>query len=298
MATVFDAMDVKVGRPVAVKVMLPELRNSGKTGERMRREGRIAAGVTHPHICNVTDVGTLADGSPYLVMDRLQGQTLAARIASQGPLAIAEITELVAQILSALSIVHDLGIVHRDLKPANVFLADVRGRSAIAKVLDFGSASLPRDDPHAVQSLGIPEVTLTTTGMVIGTPIYMAPEQAAGVVDLDRRVDIFAVGAILYEGLTGRRPFNARSYVALLHKIASGTPPSLRTFRRDVPDHIERCVECAMTRRREERYASALEFLEALGLAASRDERAPAAEVLENWDSPTADLPARGSGQR
>jgi serine/threonine protein kinase len=248
-AVVYEARDLRLGNRVALKVILVR---SPVVELRMQREARVAAALHHPNACLVTDVGKLDDGSPYLVMERLLGMSLATRLRSGDPLTVAEALEIGEQALSVLSVAHREGIVHRDIKPENLFLAAVPGRPALVKVLDFGVATNDSED------------ALTLRGHTVGTPAYMSPEQANGEPDIDGRSDIYSCAAVLFECLTGRRTFQAVSSRALLSKIAVETVPRIATLRADLPPWIAQAIDRALDVARDARYPTALDFLAAL----------------------------------
>jgi len=188
---------------------------------RFQQEARAAGAIGHPNICGVMDLGTLDDGSPYIVMERLQGETLAERVAAEAGLPFDDVIDILVQVLSGLVAAHEQQIVHRDIKPENIFLTRRVGCPPLVKVLDFGVSKMTGPLGASVRQ---EDLALTRTGMVMGTPYYMAPEQARGERDLDVRVDLYACGVILYEALTGRRPFVALNYNALLVQILTATP--------------------------------------------------------------------------
>ncbi len=260
MGSVFEAEHIAIGRLVAMKVLHPAQATKKVAVKRFHQEARAAGGIGHPNICEVFDFGTLADGSPYLVMERLRGDTLASRISTEGGLPIDEVLEAVMQVLSGLSAAHDRGILHRDIKPENVFLAERPGYPPIAKLLDFGVSKVVAGGANEWDD----ETDLTKTGMVMGTPYYMSPEQARGERNLDARLDLYAVGVLLYEALTGKRPFTGKNYNALLVHILSGNAAPPSSLRASIPYELERIVLKAMSKNREDRYASAAEFGRAL----------------------------------
>jgi serine/threonine-protein kinase len=256
MGTVYEAEHVPIGRSVAVKVLHPRQAKKKDAIRRFRQEAVSAAAIGHPNICEVYDFGTHDDGSPYLVMERLVGETLADRIAHEGGLPFHEVIDTLAQMLSGLLAAHEKGIVHRDIKPENVFLKKRLGDAALVKLLDFGVSKMiaPLFGSRSEDQ------DLTRAGMVMGTPYYLSPEQARGERDLDGRVDLYACGVILYEALTGRRPFTALNYNALLFQIMSSKPRSARDLRPALPEGFETIIEKAMARDRGDRYRSALDF--------------------------------------
>ena len=246
MGEVYRARDTRLDRTVAIKVLPSHVANDQQARERFDREGRAIAGLNHPHICVLHDVGEATVSNPdsgapsaqpsltvqYLVMELLEGETLAARLA-RGPLPLDEALRYATQIASALDKAHSAGIVHRDLKPGNVFLVPRSGASPAAdtKLLDFGLAK-----QHSGWADGARE--LTTPGMILGTMQYMAPEQIEGK-DTDARTDIFAFGAVLFEMLTGRKAFEADSHAALMVAILDREPTRLTALQPLVPSWLD-----------------------------------------------------------
>jgi len=261
MGTVFDALHEALGNVVAIKVLHQNQLQKKDSVKRFQHEARAAARIGHPNICEVYDVGTLDDGRPYLVMERLVGETLADRIAAFGGLPVPEVLDTLNQVLSGLHAAHEKAIIHRDIKPENVFLTQRVGCPPIAKLLDFGVSKVMAQ--HS-QASGFSEMEVTRTGVVLGTPYYLAPEQARGERNLDARVDLYACGVLLYEALTGRRPFRAPNYNALLIAILTASPRPAREMRPDLPPGLDRIVEKALARDVGERYQTALEFQAAL----------------------------------
>ena len=257
MGTVFEAEQTALGRSVAVKVLHPTQVAKKDAIRRFQQEARAAGAIGHPNICGVLDVGTLDDGSPYMVMERLVGETLADRVAAEGGLPFEDVIDILVQVLSGLVAAHEQRIVHRDIKPENIFLTMRVGCPPLVKVLDFGVSKMTVDPAAGSRQ---DDLRLTRTGMVMGTPFYMAPEQARGERDIDARVDLYACGVILYESLTGKRPFTAANYNALLLQILSGTPRSACDLRPALPAGYGAVIEKAMARRREDRYATAADF--------------------------------------
>ncbi len=255
MGTVFEAENIAVGRTVAVKVLHPAQAQKKVAVKRFHQEARAAGKIGHPNICEVYDLGSLTDGAPFLVMEKLVGVTLAERIARDGGLPFEDCIDIVNQVLSGLAAAHQKGIVHRDIKPENVFLTERAGCPSLVKILDFGVSKMT-----AAASGSDDDLDLTRTGMVMGTPFYMSPEQARGERNLDARVDLWASGVILYEALTGRRPFVAPNYNALLLQILTATPIAVRTLRPALPEGFDSILDRAMARAREQRYQDASEF--------------------------------------
>jgi serine/threonine-protein kinase len=256
MGTVFEAEHLTIGRSVAVKVLHPNQARKKDAVRRFHQEARAAGAIGHPNICEVYDLGTLDDGSPYLVMEKLVGETLADRIQSEGGLPFDDVIDTLVQVLSGLVAAHEKGIVHRDIKPENVFLTRRVGCPPLCKLLDFGVSKVIGSLIGGKEE----DLDLTRTGMVMGTPYYMSPEQARGDRNLDARVDLYACGVILYEALTGRRPFTAANYNALLLQILSAKPKPARDLRPALPSGFDAVLDKAMARNRDDRYRNATEF--------------------------------------
>lgn len=256
MGEVYEAEHLAIGRLVAVKVLNPKRAQDRDAISRLRHEARVAGTLGHPNICAIYDMGRLDDGSPYLVMERLHGETLAQRVARETRLPMDELIDVMLQVLSALTAAHQRGIIHRDLKPDNIFLSRREGMRAIPKLLDFGIS----------KSEDIEETMADLSGQTVaaGTPFYMAPEQARGERGLDHRIDLWATGIILYECLSGQRPFDARNYNALLVQILSATPRPLREILPEVPATMEQIVERALRKSPDDRFQTALEVQTAL----------------------------------
>jgi serine/threonine protein kinase len=256
MGTVFEAEHLTIGRLVALKVLHPKHVPKREIVQRFYREARAAGRIDHPNICEVYDLDKLDDGSPYLVMERLVGETLARRMAMEPRLPLYELVDVLIQLLSALSAAHDKGIVHRDIKPENIFLAKRVGLPAQTKLLDFGVSKMT----GALRGETRDDLELTRKGMVMGTPHYMSPEQACGDRDLDARVDLYACGVVLYQALTGQRPFAAANNRAVLHEVLTGRLRPARELRPALPPKFDAILAKAMARNREDRYRCASEF--------------------------------------
>ena len=252
MGAVYRAENLRIGKQVAIKVLLRGHRKGSDAEKRFIREARIAGALGHPGIVEIYDLGTLENGVPFQVMELLEGETLAARIKHEGALDIDEGLDIAEQVLSALDVAHARGVIHRDLKPDNVFLA-LKGEHAIAKLLDFGIS----------KTLGEETLALTQTGMVVGTPYYLAPEQARGE-SVDARSDVWAMGVLLYEALTGRLPYRADNYNKLLVSILTTRPEPPRELRPAIPERIEQLILTAMSHDPDGRYAGARAMLRAL----------------------------------
>ncbi len=247
MATVYLAEDLKHHRQVAIKVLKPELA-AALGAERFLREIEIAARLTHPHILPLHDSGE-ADGFLYYVMPYVEGESLRARLAREGELPVAEALRILRDVVDALAYAHEHGVVHRDIKPDNVMLTD---RHAL--VTDFGVAK-------AVSEATGVEV-LTQTGMAIGTPAYMAPEQAVADPKVDHRADLYAAGVLAYEMLTGRTPFTAPTAQALLAAQVTEAPEPLRRYRETVPAPVADAVMRCLAKKPADRWQTARALLE------------------------------------
>jgi eukaryotic-like serine/threonine-protein kinase len=233
------------------------------------QEARLASSIRHENIVDITDFGATDDGRTFVVMEHLEGLSLAELIKRDGALPESRVIDIARQAASALGAAHERGIVHRDVKPENIFLVD-RGGHDFVKVLDFGISKTLKRGVVDEESL-----KLTHTGMVLGTPLYMSPEQARGDEDLDQRIDIWALGVILYECLTAEVPFRATNYLGVIAQVLNQdvTPP--RTLRPEmrISEAMERVVQKAMARDRDDRYPSMA------ALAADLDRVAAGAEV-------------------
>jgi len=265
MGTVYEAEHLTIGRKVAIKVLNRAHLGRREAVARFHQEARAAGAIGHPNICEIYDVGALSDGSPYLVMERLYGKTLADRINLEGALPFDDVIAALTQVLSALVAAHEKNIIHRDIKPENIFLSERVGCAPVVKILDFGISKFEGEDP---------ELSLTRTGMVMGTPFYMAPEQARGEV-IDHRVDVYACGVILYEALTGRRPFIASNYNALVVQILATQPKDPREVRPAIPAGFVPLIFKALAKKREDRFRDANEFLKELLLLQEELARSP-----------------------
>jgi eukaryotic-like serine/threonine-protein kinase len=251
MGDVYRALDTRLGRTVAVKLVARRLAGDRQFRERFEREARAIAAVTHPHICTLYDVGRHED-LDYLVMEYVEGETLAARLA-RGRLPVEQAVGYAIEIVSALDRAHAAGIVHRDLKPGNVMLT-----KAGVKLLDFGLAK-------AVPTASTPrvDVTLTTPGLILGTVPYMAPEQVEGR-DADARTDLFAVGALLFEMLTGTRAFDGQTQANIVAAILERHPPPIATLEPSVPLALDRIVQTCLAKDPDERWQTARDLLREL----------------------------------
>ena len=245
MGRVYEAEHIDIGKRVALKILHPAYSQTPDLVERLRREARAASKISHPNVVDVTDSGTIDDGAFFFVMEYIEGIELGELIFREKRLDVARSLTITAQVCRALQAAHDVNVIHRDLKPENVLILARDGQKDFVKVLDFGIAKSPeRDDKD---SKGHPSRRLTHPGMTMGTPEYMAPEQAAGK-PADPRSDIYAVGGILYEMLTGQPPYDGNNFMEILHKKASQPPAPLSSFRTDVPADIEALIMRALAK--------------------------------------------------
>ncbi len=259
MGAVFRAHHMTLDIPVAVKVLLADVVGAAGMGERFLREARSCAKLKTEHAVGVSDFGTLDDGSPYIVMEYLEGVDLEHVLASRGPLPIEVAVDYVLQALDALSEAHGLGIVHRDLKPANLFLTTKSKGGALVKVLDFGISKAA----HTV------DASLTNTRAILGSPLYMSPEQIRATRDVDARSDVWSIGVVLYELLTGKRPFDGESVGDVLSNVVEAAPTPPREVRDDLPPALDAIILRCLSRKPEARFQSAGDLADALAVFAA-----------------------------
>jgi serine/threonine-protein kinase len=263
MGAVYEGENTRIHRRVAIKVLHANVAEQGEAVARFEREAQAAGRIGSEHIVEVLDLGTLPSGDRYLVMEYLDGEGLGSRIKARGRLTAHELSPIAFQLMEGLASAHGAGIIHRDLKPDNVFLLRARGGKAdFVKLLDFGISKF-----SALS--GDSGFSMTRTGAVMGTPYYMAPEQAKGSRDLDHRVDIYATGVILYEALTGQVPFNADTFNELLFKIVLEEPKPLEHVEPSIDRGFAAIVSKAMARDPAHRFQSASEMQNAIAMWAN-----------------------------
>lgn len=257
MGAVYAAEHVGLGKRVAVKFVDPEFATDEQVVARFAREARAMSAVESAHIVSVFDAGT-EEGRPYLVMELLRGEDLGERLRRERRVPVDEAMHVAAQVLKGLGRAHAAGIIHRDLKPDNVFLVKHDLDPLFAKIVDFGVSKIER--PRA----GTTPLALTGRGTVLGTPFYMSPEQAQALPDVDGRSDLYSVGAILFECLSGRPPHTGESYEQVILSICMRDAPDLRAIEPSVPKNVAEFVGRALTRDRNARFRDAGRMLAAL----------------------------------
>lgn len=281
MGVVYRARDLRLGRVVALKFLPPVLSDNAQAKQRFLTEARAAAALEHVNVCTVYEIGETGEGQLFIAMAFVDGESLREKI-ERGPLPIDSAIDIGRQVADGLECAHQHGIVHRDVKPANVMV----GPNGVVKLVDFGIAKLAGS-------------TLTVTGATPGTAAYMSPEQASGS-DTDHRSDVWALGVVLFEMLTGQRPFSGLNEIAVAHAILTVTPPRASSLRSDLPAELDTIVERALAKSRDDRFPSAGAFRDALRLTSS-DPAAVAAglpprqPVTSMPNATTASAPARAT---
>jgi serine/threonine-protein kinase len=251
MGAVYEARHSIIGKRVAIKVLLEKFLENEELIARLLQEARLASSIGHQNIVDVTDFGTTRDGRAFVVMEFLEGEPLSELIMRDAPLPVERSLAIVKQVASALGAAHDKGIVHRDVKPENVYLVR-RGDLDFVKVVDFGVSKAVRSQEEA----GSEWQRLTRTGAVLGTPLFMSPEQAGGSEDIDHRADIWATALILYECLTGELPFRGNNYLGVIAQIQNKDvqPPSALRPELGIPEAVDRMVMHGLEKDRTRRY--------------------------------------------
>jgi eukaryotic-like serine/threonine-protein kinase len=253
MGSVWLAENMTLSTYVAVKLMMADHLENAELRQRFKQEAQILARIQSPHVVQVLDYGETAAGVPYILMELLDGETLGSRLKALGPLPLPDVVQVVTQVASALSQAHSFGIVHRDLKPDNIFLIRVGGELFV-KVIDFGIAKLPQADLQKV---------LTATGQLIGTHNYMPPEQMFNSRHVDHRTDVWALAAVAYEALTGRRPFQGKSFAEVVLATDRGIFTKPTALQPGLPDAIDTWAERALKRDPAARFGTVREAADA-----------------------------------
>ncbi|MFO0741251.1 MAG: protein kinase [Labilithrix sp.] len=259
MGTVFEGENIRIKRKVAIKVLHEHVATSPEFAQRFVREARASARIGSDHVCDVLDLGDLESGEKYIVMELLDGESMEARLERESQIDPKVLAPIVFEILEGLGAMHQVGVIHRDLKPANVFLCNKKGGGVSVKILDFGVAKVEAsdEDPSGIHDM-------TTTGTMMGTPLYMSPEQARGARDVDGRTDLYAASVIFYQGLTGETPHSGVSLHELLFKIVLDDPKPIQSLAPHVDDELAGLVMRGLARDPEQRFHSARDFQTAL----------------------------------
>ncbi|UQA56519.1 protein kinase [Polyangium aurulentum] len=265
MGVVVAARHLELGGLFAIKFLLPSTLGLPEAIERFLREARAAARLRGEHVARVHDVGRMENGAPYMVLEYLDGCDLKEIVKKQGPLSVEETVTYLLQVCDAIAEAHAAGIVHRDLKPANLFLTQRPNGSPCVKVLDFGISKVS----------GPEEVDLTGTGAMFGSPLYMSPEQISKTKSVDARTDIWAMGVILYELLTGITPFKAATMLEVVSGVLQEEPAPPRQRRPDLLPAVEAVILRCLRKKREERFQSVAELMAALRAAVGWPAEAP-----------------------
>jgi serine/threonine-protein kinase len=298
MGIVVAATHLQLREQVALKFLREEVMSDSDVVQRFAREARTAAKIRSEHVARVYDVGELPNGLPFIVMELLTGQDLSDCIRDRGALPIQEAVEYVLHACEALAEAHAIGIIHRDLKPSNLFLTQRADGSTVVKVLDFGVSKVM---PHAS---GVNDLSLTQTAMVIGTPMYMSPEQMRGRREIDVRSDIWSLGVILYEALTCSLPFFGETLTDLCALIMTETPAPISEARPDVPAPLEQIVLSCLNKQPDARPSDVGSLASAIAPFGPADAPARAARIVRILEGartisaggavPPASIPPRG----
>jgi serine/threonine-protein kinase len=261
MGVVWRATHVLLQQPVALKLLDVKGPRAQLAVERFLREGRAAAAVRHPNIVQILDLGLLESGVPYLAMELLEGQSLADRLQREPPLSVGDLLSIMDGVLCGLTAVHDAGLVHRDVKPDNIFLTSDASGAQVVKLLDFGLSRTASDKENSI----------TQEGSIVGTPTYMAPEQARGRAQLDGRTDLYSLGVVLYEALTGELPFLADNAADMIAAVLTEEAAPLRLVRPELGAALSAIVQRAMERNLGKRFSTARELASALAEVAAAE---------------------------
>jgi serine/threonine-protein kinase len=267
MGVVVAATHVTLEERVAIKFLLPDALKNQEAVARFLREARAAVRIKSEHVARVTDVGTLETGAPYMIMEYLDGGDLGSLAKARGAMPVETAVEYLLQACEALAEAHGMGIVHRDLKPSNLFVASRADGTPSVKVLDFGISKITGMGASGA------DLGMTKTTTIMGSPLYMSPEQMASSRDVDARTDIWALGAILFELLTGRVPFQADTITQLCAMILQQRAEPLRNFRPDAPEGLQMVISRCLEKDRNQRYANVADFANALAPFAPRRAR-------------------------
>ena len=258
MGMVVVAHHLELDEPVAIKFLLPQALGNSEAVMRFAREARASVKIKSEHVARTLDVGKLENGAPYMVMEYLQGADLSARLRSSGPLPIDQAVNFTLQACQALADAHAIGIIHRDIKPSNLFVIRKTDGNESVKVLDFGISKVT-----GAAAAGT-DMGMTRTQTLMGSPLYMSPEQMASSRDVGAASDIWALGVTLHELLTGKTPFEAESITELCSKVLTQPTPRLREWRPGVPDGLQAVIDRCLEKEPAKRYSNVAELAIAL----------------------------------
>lgn len=287
MGSVWKGKHTSLDREVAVKVLHSQMLSHAEIVRRFLTEARAVVRLGSPHLVEILDLGVLPDGRPYYVMEYFPGTTLDAWMQQHQPVPVRDLFSIAEQTMSALAVVHERQIIHRDLKPANLMVQERPDGTLLLKLLDFGVAKC------LDEAMG--DKNLTRTGMTVGTPVYMSPEQAGGERNIDARSDLYSAGVLLYHLATGAPPFLDENVLAIMEMHRSTRPKPPRTLREDLPPAFETWLMKLLSKRRENRFADAEDAKEELLLARAQDQYQPT-EALVPRLAPTAKKQRRRYG--
>jgi serine/threonine-protein kinase len=284
MGAVYEARHAKLGRRIAVKFLLPDLVAREDYLRRFENEAVAAGGLEHPNLVAVLDLGRAPDGAPYLVMEYLHGEDCARLVRRRGALPVRRAVNIVLQACRGVAVAHAARVVHRDLKPENLFLSDAGDGGDLVKVLDFGIAKLRFSDAQGD--------ALTRTGAPLGTANYMSPEQVRGARDVDVRTDVWSLGVVLYELLSGRKPFHGNHALGVMHQILHEQPPRIDTLRPGLPVALVAAVDIALRKEPDERFPTMRDMIAALAPLVEREGAGQEGEVTASSRTLTGTNPA------